>query len=138
VDASPRILAGVTAAVLTLGACEPAGPPDDPVVTPAAPGADRPYTREERALFREAVRRVEASELRRAERKGTPVARRPVVLSTEAGSIKSFQDDAAEIVLRRCIDEPDAGAPVVQEVVVVRYENRTWRIRSSTTTDEPC
>lgn len=138
-DASVRLLAGTAAAaVLTLVACQAAGPPDEPGPTPVAPTADRPYNREERALYREAVRRVEAFEQRRAEREGIPVARRPVVLSTEAGSIQSFQDDAAEIVLRRCVDEPDDGGPLVQEVDVVRYENRTWRIRSFTTTDEPC
>jgi hypothetical protein len=29
-------------------------------------------------------------------------------------------------------------APVTQEVVVIRYENRSWRIASSTTTGELC
>ena len=124
-------------AALTLGACQGTGPPDQPVTTPAAPGDEGPYNREERALYREAVRRVEAHERRRFVREGVPDARRPVVLSTEAGSIQSFQDDAAHILLRRCIDAAEHG-PVVQEVFVVRYENRTWRIRSFATTDEPC
>jgi hypothetical protein len=89
--------------------------------------------------------------LQRYEREGIKVAHRPVVLGTEPGSIKSFQDDAAEIVLRRCTDQSGLGMtrngsavpaeheePVIQEVVVVRYENRTWRIGSFTTTDERC
>lgn len=100
-------------------------------------------------MYREAVRRL--AELEARERNRTKAARPPVVLSTRAISVKSFQDNAAEVVLERCIDRPDAARtrngvrrpaahdePVVQEVVVVRYENRTWRIGPFTTTDRPC
>jgi len=79
---------------------------------------------------------------------GSPpeITRRPVVLSTTAESIKSFQDNAAEVVLVRCTDQSDLGMtqdglpvpvlhdePVVQRVVVRRSENHTWRIGQITT-----
>lgn len=169
---------------LLLAACQsPEEPrPSDPPRTGA--GSTAAYDREERALIREAVRRVEDFEARnqsilaagkatdRAKRfyrenvkdwrshyarlrsnakERIQVARRPEVLSTEVASVKSFQDNAAEIVLRRCTDPSDLGvtrdgvplpaaheAPVIQEVVVLRYENRTWRLGPLTTTDTPC
>jgi len=85
------------------------------------------------------------------ERQGITIARRPVVLSTTAESIKSFQDNAAEVVLIRCTDQSDLGMtkdglpvpavhdePVVERVVVQRSENHIWRIGQITTTDERC
>ena len=71
---------------------------------------------------------------------GSPpeITRRPVVLSTTAESIKSFQDNAAEVVLVRCTDQSDLGMtqdglpvpvlhdePVVQRVVIRRSERTT-------------
>jgi len=143
-----------------------------------------PYTQEEWALYREAVKRVERFEkanqellaegeatqaaeefyrdhlrdwqqdyalLEQYERKGIRIRGAPVVVSTEPASIQSFQDNAADIVLRRCIDESDREVtrgghrvpwghdePVVQEVTVHQYENRTWEIGTFVTTDEPC
>ena len=71
-------------------------------------------------------------------------------LSTTAECIKSFQDNAAEVVLVRCTDQSDLGMtkdglpvsavrdePVVQRVVR-RSENHTWRIGQITTTDKSC
>ena len=61
------------------------------------------------------------------------------MLRTRAVSVKSFQDDAAEIVLERCVEDPSGSAgPVLQQVTVHRRENRTWRIGEVTTTDEAC
>lgn len=110
-------------------------------------------TRKAKELYRETLRDWQSSyaQLRANERDGIRIARAPVVLSTEATSIQSFQDDAATVVLARCTDQSDLGAtrdgeplpavdegPVIQEVVVRRYENRTWRIGEFTTTDRPC
>jgi hypothetical protein len=172
-------------AVLMLAACQgSSGPSPSSVASPTLTRATTPFTADERALYREAVRRVESfdaanqpilaagratreakelyqrrlwkwraafAELRRSEREGIRVARAPVVLSTEAASVKDFPDSAAEIILRRCTDRSDLGVtqhgtpvpaehdePVIQEVVVSRSENGTWRIDSSTVTDEAC
>ena len=120
-------------ALVALPGCGGAAPPGggDATVPPTSVG---PLTQEERALYREAVRRL-------AEHDPATVVHR-----TTLTSIKSFQDDAAEIVLSRCVDDPAAeeaaGTPsprsVVQTVVVERHENRTWRIGPVTTTGEPC
>lgn len=110
-------------------------------------------TREAKEFYQRRLRdwRPTYALLRRYERDGIRIARSPVVLSTEAASVKDFQDDAAEVVLERCTDQSDLGMtqngsplpatydePVVQQVVVIRYENRTWRIASVTTTGKPC
>ena len=110
-------------------------------------------TRQAKELYRETLRdwRSSYAELRANQRDGIRIARAPVVLGTEATSIQSFQDDAATVVLARCTDQSDLGTtkdgaplpavhpePVIQEVVVRRYENRTWRIGERTTTDRPC
>ncbi len=191
---APRlaVVAAATVAVLGLAGCQGstgagssvASPSVTPSVTPSLSQPTRPYTADERELYREAVRRAESfdavnqpilavgratreakrlyqrrlyrwhrafAQLRRYEREGIRVARPPVVLSTEPASVKDFQDNAAEIVLRRCTDQSDLGMtqrgtpvpaeydePVIQEVVVSRSENGTWRIDASTTTGEPC
>ena len=110
-------------------------------------------TRQAKELYRETLRDWESSyaQLVANERDGIRIARAPVVLGTEATSIQSFQDDAATVVLARCTDQSHLGTtlageplpavhaePVIQEVVVRRYENRTWRIGEFTTTDRPC
>ncbi len=90
-------------------------------------------------------------QLQTYEREGIRIAHHPRVLSTTATSIKSFQDNAAEVVLTRCTDQSDLGMtkagrpvpatyvePVVQEVVVHRHENRTWFIGGITTTGATC
>ena len=175
-------------AVTLLPGCQGSAPPDPSAPTTetatAAPGADGPDNDEERAISREAVRRLDDFEaenqlllaagkatrqakefyqdtlrewepsyerLQSNEREGIVVARRPVVLSTDVVSIESFQDNAAEVVLRRCTDQSDLGvtragvpvpavheAPVIQEVAVYRYENLTWRIGTISNTDTPC
>jgi hypothetical protein len=120
-------------AVMALPGCVESAPPDRSEAT-ASPSSVGPLTQEERALYREALRRV-------AEHDPTTV-----VHHTTLTSIKSFQDDAAEIVLSRCVDGSavDEGAvtpsppAVVQTVVVERFENRTWRIGPVTTTSERC
>jgi hypothetical protein len=79
------------------------------------------------------------------------IKRRPVVLSSEPASIRTFRDGAADIVVSRCIDASDRemtqdgllvpwehDEPVLQEVAVHRYENRSWVIGTVKTTDEPC
>lgn len=169
---------------LLLAACQSSEEPSPSGSPPTGAGSTAAYDREERALIRQAARRVEDFEtrnqsflaagkaterakhfyretvkdwrshyarLRSHEKEGIQVARRPGMLGTEVASVKSFQDNAAEIVLRRCTDQSDLGmtrdgvplpaaheAPVIQEVVVLRYENRTWRIGRLTTTDTPC
>ena len=116
--------------VALLPACRAESQAPDPAGA-STPAATRSYTQEERALYREAVRRLARSEA------GSP--RAPVVLRTRAVSVKSFQDDAAEIVLERCVEvRSGAAGPVLQQVTVHRRENRTWRIGDVTTTDEPC
>lgn len=151
---------------------------------PAGARTTGPYNQEERALYREAVRRLEDFEARNShflaagqanrrarqfyrsqlrdwqssfsllgwfETNGIRVQHGPTILATEAASIESFQDNAAEIVLRRCADQSTTRAtrdgllipiphegPVVQNVVVYRYENSTWSIGKIETTDEPC
>lgn len=110
-------------------------------------------TRHAKQLYRSTLREWQASyaQLQSHERDGIRVARAPVVLSTEATSIKSFQDDAAEVTLVRCTEQSELGVsqagvllpavheePVLQKVVVHRYENRTWRIGEFTTTSRPC
>jgi hypothetical protein len=134
--------AALVASVLLVPGC---GAPD---IEPGgvASGASSPYDAEERAIRREAVRWLEEHE-----RATTRSARRPAVLSTRVTSIKSYQDNAAAAALERCVDQSDVGMarggvpvpgvhdePVLQRVVVVRYENRTWRIGSIDTTDRPC
>ena len=173
------------AAVLSLVGCQGSAGPASSVASPAVTQATRPFTADERALYREAVRRVESfdaanqpilaagratreakrlyqrrfyddwqttfAQLRRYEREGIRVARAPVVLTTEPAVVKDFQDSAAEVVLRRCIDQSDLGMtrhgipvpaeydePVIQEVVVIRSENRSWHLESFTDTGEPC
>lgn len=154
------------------------------VATVLAPSLSDGYTTEELAIYRHAVRRVDAFEaasqpilaagratreamalyrnrltewkpsyaqLQAYERDGVKIARAPMVLSTGMAAIKSFQDNAAEVVLIRCTDQSDLGVtregvvlppvhedPVIQEVVVNRYENRTWKIESIVTTDRLC
>jgi hypothetical protein len=116
---------------VVLPGCGEAAPPDGSDAT-APPSSVGPLTDEERALYREALRRVAEHD---------PAT---VVHHTTLTSIKSFQDDAAEIVLSRCVDDPAAEEvapsprPVVQTVVVERFENRTWRIGPVTTSGEPC
>jgi hypothetical protein len=156
----------------------------DPQTTSTASEAPSPYDAEERALYREALRRLERFESRNArilaagratseakrfyrdhlrewqqsfsqlkgyERAGIRIADRPVVLGTRAASIESFQDNAAEVVLERCTDQSELGMtrdgvpvppvhdePVIQQVVVHRYENRTWLIGAMDTTGRPC
>ncbi len=178
------VIVAVLTAVALLTGCGGSESPSPAVPTSAAPEEQRTYDEEERAVYREAVRRVDEFEARNQpilaagqatrqarefyrdtllrwrssyeqlqsyEREGIRVARRPGVISTRATSIKSFQDDAAEVVLRRCTDQSDLGMsragvplpavhaePVIQEVVVYRAENRTWLIGPFTTTDKPC
>jgi hypothetical protein len=179
-----RLLATVAAVVLLAG-CAGAEEPDEVTSTTPVPSEHSgPYTRDQRALYREAVRRVEAFEaanqpllaagratrkakrfyenhlrdwesayaqLQEYEAEGVRVERGPIVLSTEPVTVQDFQDNAAEIVIRRCTDQSDLGMtrqgspvpprydePVVQEVTVVRSENRTWRIASFETTGEMC
>lgn len=106
-----------------------------------------------REFYREHLRSWQPgyAQLRAYERDEIRFARRPVVLRTRATSVKSFQDNAAEIVLVRCTDQSDLGAtragvplpvaheePVVEVVVAYRYENRTWRLGPFETTDRPC
>ena len=170
--------------MLLLAGCEGSAGEGSSVPSPAVTQPTRPYTDDERALYREAVRRVESfdaanqrilaagratrnakllyenrlwrwrktfAQLQRYEQEGIRVARAPVVLSTRAVSIKDFPDSAGEVILRRCRDQSDLGMtrrgvpvpaeydePVIQEVVVSRSENGTWRIDSSTETGEPC
>lgn len=177
------VVAAIAAATLLAG-CQRSEPPGRSGRTPAPPTQSASYNREERALYREALRRVEAFEarnqpllaagqatrqakelyqrslrewqssyalLRSYDRDGITVAHRPVVLNTQVVAIESFQDDAAEVTLARCTDQSDLGMtrdgeplpavhaePVIQEVVVYRYENRTWRIGEFVTTDRPC
>jgi hypothetical protein len=177
------VVLAAAAAVLLVG-CQGSTGPRSSVASPAVTQPTRPYTADERALYREAVRRVESfdaanqpilargkatreakrlyqrrfyywrptfRQLRRYEREGIRVARAPVVLSIEPTSIKDFPDSAGEVILRRCIDQSDLGMtrhgrplpaeheePVIQEVVVSRSENGTWRIDASSTTGEPC
>ena len=110
-------------------------------------------TDEARQLYRDTLRAWQWSfaQLQAQQSQGIRIARAPVVLSTRATSIKSFQDNAAEIVLSRCTDQSDLGTtrngepvrpvheePVIQTVVVHRWENRTWRIGAITTTNTPC
>ena len=110
-------------------------------------------TKEAKAFYQHTLLKWRSSfeQLQSYEEQGIKIARRPVVLSTTATSIKSFQDNAAEVVLRRCTDQSHlqmtrAGVPlpavheepVIQEVVVYRSENRTWRIGPFKTTDTPC
>lgn len=178
-----RRLAGavVIASASLLAGCQPA---ESPGASGAATPAPSAYDAEERAIQRQALRRLDAFEarnqrflsageatrqaksfyqdrlrewrpsfalLRRHERERIKVARRPVVLSTRVISVKSFQDNAAEVVLERCTDQSDLGVtrdgvpvpavhdePVLQEVVVHRYENRTWLIGTVETAGRPC
>lgn len=110
-------------------------------------------TEEARRFYQHRLRTWRSSYalLQSYERRGIRIARRPVVISTTATSIKSFQDNAAEVVLARCTDQSDLGMtrngvplpaahdePVIQEVTVYRSENRTWTIGPFTTTDRPC
>ena len=173
--------AALLASVLALTGC---GGPERPQTGGTASAAPSPYDAEERAIRREALRRLERFEtgnapilaagrataeakrfyrdhvrdwqtafaqLEEQERAGIRIARRPVVLSTRVTSIKSYQDNAAEVVLERCTDQSDLGMteggvpvpavhdePVLQRVVVHRYENRTWRIGAVETTGRPC
>lgn len=160
-----------TIAAALLAGCSGSDPPAAAVPTSPAPITQRAYNDEELALYREAVRRVEAFEARNQrflaagkateeartfyrerlrswepsfrqlqfnEANGIKIARAPKVLGTSAKSIKSFQDNAAEVVLSRCTDQPNSTGPVVQEVVVYQYENRTWRIGDFTTSGETC
>lgn len=175
-----RVLAAGAAMAAVLAGCGGAQDPA-PVPSPSAATALNP---EERAVYRQALRQVEAFEstnqrilakgratrrakvfyrdhlktwrptyalLRSYEEEGIRTARLPVVLSTTATSIKSFQDNAAEVVLLRCTDQSDLGMtragqpvpatydePVAQDVVLIRYENLTWIIGEFTTTGEPC
>jgi hypothetical protein len=177
-------VAVAAAVVLSLTGCPGPGSPGSSSASPAATQATTPYTADQRALYRQGVRRVESFDaanqpilaagsatreakrlyqrwlwhwrkswalLQRYQREGIRVARAPVVLSTEPVSIKDFQDSAAEVVLRRCTDQSDLGVtrdgtplpptydePVIQKVVVIRFENRSWHIDSSTTTGERC
>jgi len=180
----PSWLLGTMAAVVLLAGCAGDEKPDEGGTTPVPSERSSPYTRDQRALYREAVRRVEAFEaanqpllaagratpqakrfymdhlrdwesayaqLQEYEAEGVRVERAPIVLGTEPVSVQDFQDNAAEIVIRRCTDQSDLGMtrqgapvspqydePVVQEVVVERSENRTWHIASFETTGEPC
>jgi len=190
VDARLRAVIGLPARVsltttlLLLAGCLQSDPPDTAGTPAVTPAGDAPYNREERAVYREAVRQLEDYEARNQrflaagratraakafyqdrsraweesyaqlqeyERQGIRIARAPVVIRTEPASIKSYQDNAAEVVLSRCTDQSDLGMtqdgallppvheePVIQEVVVHRYENRTWLIGTFTTTDRPC
>ncbi len=110
-------------------------------------------TRRAKVFYQDSLLRWRSTyeRLQSYEQEGIKIARRPVVIRTTALSIKSFQDNAAEVVLRRCTDQSDlqmtrAGVPlpavhpepVIQRVVVYRSENRTWRIGPFTTTDTPC
>jgi hypothetical protein len=110
-------------------------------------------TRETKRFYQRHLREWQPSfaRLEEHERSGITIARRPAVLGIRVTSIESYQDNAAEVVLERCIDRSDVGmtrdgvpvpavhdVPVVQRVVVNRYENRTWRIGAIETTDRPC
>jgi len=110
-------------------------------------------TQQAKAFYRDTLLKWRSSyeQLRSYEQEGIKIAHRPEVISTAPTSIKSFQDNAAEVVLRRCTDLSDlqmtrAGVllpavheePVIQEVVVYRSENRTWSIGPFKTTDTPC
>jgi hypothetical protein len=173
--------ASLLASVLALTGCGGSGRPEASGTASAAPS---PYDAEERAIRREALRRLERFEtgnarilavgratteakrfyrdhlrdwqtafaqLEEHERAGIRIARRPVVLSTRVTSLESFQDNAAEVVLERCTDQSDVGMtrggvpvpavhdePVLQRVVVHRYENRTWRVGAVETTGRLC
>lgn len=89
--------------------------------------------------------------LERYERQSIKIARRPVVLSTEAKSIKLLKDDEASVELNRCTDQSDLGGtmngeplanandePVIQEVDVYRYSDGRWRIGVFKTLDKTC
>ena len=118
--------ASAVVAVTLLAGCQGSEAPAADHTPRPGPQSVPSLTEEERELYREAVRRLAAHE----------TTRDVVVLSTRATSVKSFQDDAAEIVIERCVDL--GAAPVIQTVTVERYENRTWRVGPVTTTDEPC
>ena len=135
------VAALVVPALLGTGCGGPDKEPDG-----VAPEPPQEYDAEERAIQREAIRW-----LGEHERTGLRTARRPAVLSTRVVSLESYQDNAAEVVLERCVDRSAIGTtrggepvptvrdgPVVQRVVVIRYENRTWRVGSIATTDRPC
>ena len=148
-------VAGVLAGTLVLAGCAGAPRPAEPLRSPYRTG---PWSAEERALAREAERRMAAYDAQRqgallasyAER-GLVLTGRPSVLATEVLSVRSFQDDAAEIVLRRCVDRAQVHvswrglraptlptAPEAEVAVVERHENRTWRIGPVRSTGEPC
>ncbi len=172
------IAVAITAATL-LAACQGSGRPDPTVNPPPRPYTaeeielyreavqrvedfevrNQPIlaagkaTDEARQLYRDTLRAWQWSfaQLQAQESQGIRIARAPVVLSTRATSIKSFQDNAAEIVLSRCTDQSNLGTtrngepvrpvheqPVVQTVLVHRWENRTWRIGPIATTKDPC
>jgi hypothetical protein len=177
-----HLAAAVTSVVLV--ACDGPEPsrPTDPV--PAAPQDPPSYDEEERAVYRQALRRVRAFEaanqevlavgrasprakrlyqdnlrswrpsyrlLQANQRDGIRVQHGPAVLGVRATSIKSFQDNAAEVVLLRCIDRSAVrmtrrgvpvpsvrSPPVAQQVVVYRSENRTWTIQYLPVGDRTC
>lgn len=178
------LTAALMSAATCVAGCQASEQPDPTVPTAPASEQNGTYNKDELAVYREAVRRVEGFEarnqpilaagkatrqarkfyrdtlfmwqlsweqLQRYELEGIRIARRPAVISTEATSIKSFQDNAAEVILSRCTDQSDLGmtragvplpavhdGPVIQVVVVNRYENRTWRLGPFETTDRPC
>ena len=124
-------LTAVVLGVAVLSSCGASEESAPAPVTVTPPGPNSTYDAEELAVYREAVRRVAAFEARHE-------AEALEVLSTGTSSIMSFQDNAAEVVLVRCVVMSEDDDPVVQEVVVERYENLTWRIGEFTTTEQPC
>ena len=94
---------------------------------------------------------VRWADLKSYEQQGIKIAHSPKVLSSEAASINLLKRGAADISIQRCVDATNLGGtingeplaegatePVIQKVDVHKFPDRTWRMGSFVTTEQPC
>lgn len=127
------------AAVALLPGCVTAEEPDTPSTLPAPTQHTAADTRDERSLYRHAVRQVEAFDAGNhpllAAGLATPRAKR-----FSRHHLRDWESAYATLRAHQAQGVRIARGPIVlrTEPVSVTYENRTWRIASLETTGVTC
>lgn len=115
--------------------------------------AEGRVTDEARKLFEDNLitPATDIAQLESFEAQGIQIARRPEELSASPQTLKLYEESGGETTIKRCVDATDLGGTqngepleqaatgaVLQTVLVIQYEDGTWRFGEFHTTEEPC
>lgn len=115
--------------------------------------AEGKATDEARKLFEDNLitPATDIAQLENFEAQGIQIARRPEQLSASPQTLKLYEESGGETTIERCVDATDLGGTmngepleqaasgaVVQTVLVIQYEDGTWRFGEFHTTEDPC